>query len=171
MLNKKEFINILRKKNYEFELHEHNHLFTVEESRSLRGKIKGHHSKNLFLKNKKNNFYLISCEENEIINLKTLGKSLNIGNLSFAKEEYLVKYLGIKPGSVTPYALLNDKENFVSFYLEEKIHSSRFVNFHPLENDATITMETSKFINFLIENEKKIHIFSSAEGVITKTYE
>ena len=159
---------LLKKRNYEFKLHKHEPLFTVEDSRNLRGKIEGCHSKNLFLKNKKNNFFLISCDENSDINLKKISKSLNLGNVSFAKEEYLLKYLGIKPGSVSPFALINDKENYINFYLEDKLYNCKFVNFHPLLNTATITMKTSLFIKFMIENNKKIHIFSSTEGVIVK---
>jgi len=124
----------------------------------------------LFLKNKKNKFFLISCEEFTDINLKKISKSLDLGNVSFAKEEYLINLLGIKPGSVTPFALLNDTENKIDFYLEEKLYNSEFVNFHPLTNTATITMKCNKFIEFMIENYKKIHIFSSREKVVVKTY-
>jgi Ala-tRNA(Pro) deacylase len=171
MLSVSEFISILEQKKYKFKLHEHKPLFTVEESKKFRGKTKGAHSKNLFLKNKKNKFFLISCEEDDEISLKSTAKHLNLGNISFAKKEYLLQYLGITPGSVSPFALLNDKENVVSFFLEKKLHDSEFVNFHPLLNNLTITMETNKFIGFMIENNKKIHIFSSIEGVVIKTYE
>ena len=171
MLDSKEFIKLLDKKNYDYDLHEHRALFTVEDSQKLRGKIKGSHSKNLFLKNKKNKFFLISCEEFTLINLKKNAKSLNLGNVSFAKEEFLLEMLGIKPGSVTPFALLNDAESKITFYLEDKLHDSELVNFHPLTNTTTITMKSNKFIEFMIENNKKIHIFSSAEGVVIKTYE
>ena len=171
MLDSKEFIKLLDKKNYDYDLHEHRALFTVEDSQKLRGKIKGSHSKNLFLKNKKNKFFLISCEEFTLINLKKIAKSLNLGNVSFAKEEFLLEMLGIKPGSVTPFALLNDAESKITFYLEDKLHDSELVNFHPLTNTTTITMKSNKFIEFMIENNKKIHIFSSAEGVVIKTYE
>lgn len=171
MLSVDDFINFLKQKKYRYELHQHEPLFTVEDSKRLRGKIKGSHSKNLFLKNKKNNFFLISCEENDEINLKHISKLLNLGNVSFAREEYLFKYMGIKPGSVSPFALLNDTNNVVDFYLEKKLHESESVNFHPLLNNATITMQTNEFIKFMIENNKKIHIFSSIEGMVIKTYE
>ena len=171
MLNSTQFINFLKERNYDFIIHEHDALFTVQDSKNLRGKIKGVHSKNLFLKNKKNNFFLLSCEEGDQINLKKISKSLNLGNVSFAKEGYLDQYLGINPGSVSPFALLNDKNNEVSFYLEKTLHDSEFVNFHPLINTITINIATRDFIEFMIENNKKIHIFSSVEGVILKTYE
>ena len=121
------------------------------------------------MKNKKNNFYLFSCEENSIVNLKQLSNKINAKNLSFAKEEYLLKYLGIKPGSISPYSLLNDKENKISFYLEDKLYESKKINFHPLVNTATITLSTSDFVEFMIENKKKIYIFSLQDYKLIKT--
>ncbi len=170
MLNSSEFLNLLKEKKYSIEIHKHGALYTVDDSKHLRGKIKGSHSKNLFLKNKKNSFFLISCEENDEINLKQISKSLNLGNVSFAKEEYLDQYLNIKPGSVSPFALLNDKKNQVNFFLEKTLYQSEYVNFHPLVNTLTITIKTNNFLEFMIENSKKIHIFSSAEGEILQTY-
>ena len=170
MYNSSELIEFLKKK-YKIEVHQHDALFTVEDSRKLRGKIDGAHTKNLFLKNKKNNFFLLSCEEADKIDLKKISKSLELGNISFAKEEYLEKYLKIKPGSVSPFALLNDKGGSVNFYLEQTLYESDFVNFHPLINTFTVKIETNRFIEFMIENNKKIHIFSSEEGKILKTYE
>ena len=171
MLDSKEFIKLFSDKGYDYDLHEHQALFTVEDSNKFRGQIKGSHSKNLFLKNKKNKFFLISCEEFTNINLKRISKFLCLGKVSFAREEYLINLLGVKPGSVTPFALLNDTENNIDFYLDEKLYNSKFVNFHPLINTATITMKCSAFIEFMIENNKKIHIFSSVEEIIIKTYE
>ena len=171
MYNSLELIELLKEENYEIELHQHDALFTVEDSKKLRGKINGAHSKNLFLKNKKNEFFLLSCEETDRIDLKKISKSLELGNISFAKEDSLEKYLKIKPGSVSPFALLNDDIGIVNFYLEHTLYESKLINFHPLINTLTITIETNRFIEFMIENDKKIHIFSSTEGKILKTYE
>ena len=170
MLNSTQLIDLLKQNKLNIKIHEHKALFSVEDSKKLRGQMEGGHSKNLFLKNKKNNFFLISCEENENIDLKKISKSLQLGNISFAKEKYLDQYLGIKPGSVSPFALLNDTENKVDFYLETKLFDLQMINFHPLINTVTITIETSMFIKFMIENNKKIHIFSSLQGKILKTY-
>ena len=170
MYNPTKLIEQLKNAKYNIEVHQHEALFTVEDSKKLRGNIGGLHSKNLFLKNKKNEFFLISCEEAEIINLKEISKSLDLGNISFGKEEYLDQYLKIKPGSVSPFALLNDKDEKVNFYLEQTLYESKFINFHPLINTLTITIETIKFIEFMIEKNKKIHIFSSTEGKVLKTY-
>ena len=171
MMNSSQFISLIKEKDYDITIHEHEALFTVEDSKNLRGKIVGSHSKNLFLKNKKNEFFLLSCEESDKIDLKKLSKDLGIGNISFAKEKYLNQYLGIKPGSVSPFALLNDKGGIVSFYLEKTLYESKCINFHPLTNNLTITISINNFVKFMIENNKKIHIFSSLEGKIIKTYE
>ena len=170
MYNSLELIELLKKEKYKIEIHHHSALFTVEDSKKLRGKINGAHSKNLFLKNKKNEFFLLSCQEEDKINLKKISKLLELGNVSFAKQEYLEQYLKIKPGSVSPFALLNDSGGFVNFYLEQTLYESKLVNFHPLINTFTITIETNKFIEFMIENNKNIHIFSAKEGKVLKTY-
>ena len=170
MFNQLELIQLLKKKNYNITVHQHEALFTVEDSKKLRGKIYGAHSKNLFLKNKKNKFFLLTCEEANKVDLKRISKSLELGNISFAREKYLDEYLKIKPGSVSPFALLNDKSGQVDFYLEKTLYESKFVNFHPLINTLTITIETEKFIEFMIENKKKIHIFSSTEEKVLKIY-
>ena len=171
MLSAEEFVKILKQKDYVFDLHKHKPLFTVEDSENLRGEIEGAHTKNLFLKNKKNNFFLFSCDENASVDLKKFSKSINAKNLSFANANYLEKFLGIKPGSVSPYALLNDKDNLVEFYLDEKLFRSEIINYHPLINTSTITIKTSAFIDFLVENNKKINIFSLKSYSIVDIYE
>ena len=160
MLTKPDLLELLETKGLNFQVHNHEPLFTVEDSEKLRGEIDGAHTKNLFLKNKKNNFFLFSCDENASVDLKRFSKSIDSKNLSFASEIYLEKLLGIKPGSVSPYALINDVENQVVFYLDETLFKSKIINFHPLINTTTITIKTSEFINFIIEKGKKIHIFS-----------
>ena len=98
-----------------------------------------------------------------MVDLKKFSKSIGFGNLSFAKEKYLSSLLGVQPGSVSPYALLNDMNNEVLFYLDNKLYANEYLNFHPLINTSTITTKTDDFIKFMIENNKKIHIFSLNE--------
>ena len=160
MIKKSDLIEMLLKKEILLTQHEHAALFSVEDSKEKRGIIDGAHTKNLFLKNKKNYFCLFSCEEKSQVDLKNFSKSINAGNLSFAKREYLNKFLGIEPGSVSPYGLLNDISNAVEFFLEYKLYKSEKINFHPLLNNSTVTLKTPDFIKFMVENNKKITIFS-----------
>ena len=171
MLSSTTLIKLLKNKKFEIKIHHHMPLFTVNDSARLRGSIEGSHTKNLFLKNKKNKFFLISCDENDKVDIKKISKKLNLGNISFAKEEYLVKYLCVKPGSVSPFSLLNDNDNLVTFYLEKKLYESKIINFHPFINTMTITINTNDFIKFMVENNKIINIFLSTTGEVLKTYD
>ena len=168
MLTETDLLELLNKKGLEYEIHKHKPLFTVEDSENSRGNIVGSHTKNLFLKNKKSEFYLFSCDENAQIDLKRFSKSIDAKNLSFANESYLKNYLGVKPGSVSPFALLNDESNNVNFYLDKILFDSNIINFHPLTNTSTITIKTKDFINFILENKKKINIFSLIDYNLVK---
>ena len=159
MLSEKKLLDLIDKKGLNLKLYTHEPLSTVEESIKYRGKIEGAHSKNLFFKNKKNEFFLFSCLENTVVNIKKISKSLSLGNMSFANEHYLSLYLGVKPGAVTPFGLLNDIENKVVFFLDSNFFNYEIVNFHPLTNTSTIGMNINDFINFLIENKKKVNIY------------
>ena len=159
MLSEKKLLKLIEKKGINSRLYTHEPLSTVEESMKHRGEIEGAHSKNLFFKNKKNSFFLFSCLENTTVNIKNISKSLSLGNISFANEHYLSLYLGVKPGAVTPFGLLNDIENKVIFFLDRNFFNYKIVNFHPLTNTSTIGMNINDFINFLIENKKKVNIY------------
>jgi len=124
-------------------------LFTVEDSKSLRGQIEGAHSKNLFLKDAKANFFLISIEESASIDLKKTMQQIQSKKLSFAKPEYLQDILGIEPGSVSPFALLNDTKKQVKFYLDRSFLDSETVNFHPLINTATVNISPQNLIELI----------------------
>ena len=168
-MKKLDLLNKFDSECINYKLYDHEPLFSVKESENKRGEISGMHTKNLFLKNKKNYFCLFSCEESCVVDLKKLSKGIFAGNLSFAKEEYLIKYLGVNPGSVSPFGLLNDKENKVNFFLEEKLFKSNKINFHPLINTATITIKTCDFIKFINQNNKRINIFSLGKNELIET--
>ena len=93
-MEKSDLLTMLTKHAIKYDVCEHPPLHTVLESKKFRGKIEGAHTKNLFLKNKKNNFFLFSCQESTIVNLKQLNKVLNLGNISFARDLYLEDMLG-----------------------------------------------------------------------------
>ena len=171
MIIKSDLIEMLSKKDIMHTQYEHEALFSVEDSKHKRGVIEGTHTKNLFLKNKKNYFCLLSCEEKSEVDLKKFSKSIKAGNLSFAKKEYLKKYMSIEPGSVSPYGLLNDINNVIDFFLEDELYKSEIINFHPLVNTSTVTVKTQDFIKFMVENKKKITIFSLKTNTIRETIE
>ena len=145
-------LDLLKEKNITYQLFEHEPFFTVEESSKLKIDLnmQGAHTKNLFLRDKKRNFYLISCLDHQEIDLKELKKFLDCqGNLSFGSPEYLYEKLGVKPGSVSPYALVNNIEKDVTFFLAVSILEYEECNFHPLDNTKTIQVKTNDCINFL----------------------
>ena len=170
MVNFKSLLKKLDNSSYSYKLFKHGALYTVEDSKNKRGEINGLHSKNLFLKNKKNKFFLFSCHESRKVDIKVLAKSLSIGNISFAKEDHLLKYLGVMPGSVTPFGLLNDKNREIKFYLDKDFILEKNINFHPLINTATINIKSQGFINFLIENNIKVNIFDFDTYSVMKDY-
>mgnify|MGYP006238987371 CR=1 FL=1 len=152
LITKDKLLNLLKNKKIPFILHKHLALNTVSESEKLRGNIKGMHTKNLFLKNKKNQYFLFSCGEKQKINLKKLSKSLSLENISFANENKLYELLGVKPGSVTPFGLINDTNKVVKFFLDNKILKSTIINFHPLENTSTLSLSVKNFVDFCFIN-------------------
>ena len=160
MSDVRELIELLIKANIKFSKFDHPPLFTVNESKMLRKNTEGAHTKNLFLKNKKNNFFLLSCKDDTLIDLKKLKKNSIFGNISFAKESYLKEILDLTPGSVTPFGLLNDNENIVDFYLDDKLLNFDIVNFHPLINTSTISLKTSDFLNFMSTQKKVVKFFN-----------
>lgn len=156
MLSKEELIKLLDESNCDYEVKEHAPLFTVEDSKSLRGSILGAHSKNLFLKDAKGQFYLLSVEENTIVDLKKIMNFIGSKKLSFAKAEYLESILGIEPGSVSPFALINDVDKKVLFFLDKNFLNYEKLNFHPLVNTATVNIATSDMIKFIEEKHNPI---------------
>ena len=141
--------NSLNKLKCDYHIHEHPALKTVEDSKILRGIMEGGHSKNLFLRDKKKNNYLITTCEDQKIDLKDLEKKLGISRLSFGSPERLYEFLGVKPGSVSPLALINDRYNKVSFHIDKNLLNETILNFHPLTNNLTISLRTKDFERFL----------------------
>ena len=141
--------NSLNNLKCEYYIHEHPALKTVEESKILRGKMEGGHSKNLFLRDKKKNNFLITACEDQKIDLKDLEKKLGTSRLSFGSPDRLYEFLGVKPGSVSPLALINDQQNKVLFYIDKNLLKEKILNFHPLINNLTISLKTKDFEKFL----------------------
>lgn len=129
--------------------HRHPPLFTVEDSKALRGPLPGGHCKNLFLKDKKGQHWLVVALEDAAIALNTLDRSIGSARLSFASAERLWERLGVRPGSVTPFALINDTEGQVNVVLQRRMLEHDPLNYHPLSNDRTTAIRPDDLIRFI----------------------
>lgn len=128
---------------------DHEPLFTVADARRLRGSIPGGHSKSLFLKNKKDQMWLVVVTEDQEIDLGVLADSLGSKRLSFGSPERLFQYLGVIPGAVTPFAVVNDDEGEVAVAIGRSLMLHDPLNFHPLVNDRTTAIAASDLLEFL----------------------
>ena len=128
---------------------EHEAVFTVEQAQEHTGHLPGGHCKNLFLKDKKGGFWLIVCLDEQVIRVGEVQKMIEAPRLSFAKPEALDDVLGVQPGSVTPFALINDHDRVVQPVLDEKMLRHDQLNFHPLRNTATTTIASADLLTFI----------------------
>jgi len=129
---------------------EHAPVFTVEESQDLRGTIPGAHTKNLFLKDKDGRMVLVVAKEDTKVDLKALAKRLGFGRFSFGKPDLLMEVLGIEPGSVTAFALINETSSgLAAVVVDEALMAFAEVNCHPLVNSATTRIATKDLIRFM----------------------
>lgn len=130
--------------------HEHAPLFTVEQSRALRGDLPGAHIKNLFLRDKKRRMWLVTVLESRDMDLKALRKRIGgQGNLSFGSPELLMENLGVIAGAVTPFAVINDRSGKVTMVLDNALLDGEVVNAHPLRNDRTTAISPGDLVKFL----------------------
>jgi Ala-tRNA(Pro) deacylase len=127
----------------------HAPVFTVEEAKALRGALPGAHTKNLFLKDKKDRLFLVVALEERRIDLTALSKRLGVGRFSFGNAELLMAVLGITPGSVTPFAAINDRERKVAVILDADMLKHDPVNYHPLSNDQTTAISPQDLVKFI----------------------
>jgi Ala-tRNA(Pro) deacylase len=128
----------------------HPALFTVEQSRELRGQIPGGHTKNLFLRDKKGALYLVVTLEEATVDLKGLHRRLGAsGRFSFGSAELLMEALGVIPGAVTPFAALNDTAGRVTVVLDAAMMTHATLNYHPLDNTMTTAIGRDDLVRFL----------------------
>ncbi len=127
----------------------HRPVFTVEESKALRGTLPGAHIKNLFLRNKKGVMWLVVAEEDRRIDLKALGERIGAGRVSFGSPERLMAHLGVIPGAVTPFGLVNDVERKVRVVIDKALIEHSLVNCHPLTNDRTTAITPADLLKFI----------------------
>jgi Ala-tRNA(Pro) deacylase len=128
----------------------HPPLFTVEQSRALRGQIPGGHTKNLFLRDKKQALYLVVAEEDAEIDLKGLHRLLGAsGRFSFGSSDLMREVLGVAPGSVTPFGAINDAQGRLTVVLDTALMEHESINAHPLVNTMTTSLSREDLVKFL----------------------
>lgn len=149
-LSPQEFLNRLAELGIEAETVEHEPVFTVAESRPVKARIPGAHSKNLFVKDKKGRLFLITAKDETPIDLKRVHEAIGAsGRVSFGSADQLREALGVEPGSVTPFAVVNDSEGQVTVILDANLMEHERVNFHPLVNSMTTGVHRDDLVRFL----------------------
>jgi len=134
----------------EVETVEHPPLHTVEDSKALRGDIRGGHTKNLFVKDKKGRLFLLVLGETTVVDLKRVHEKIGAqGRVSFGSADLLEEVWGVRPGAVTPFGAINDQAGKVSVVLDEAMMRHERLNFHPLVNTRTTGLKSADLIKFL----------------------
>ncbi|MDE2678751.1 MAG: prolyl-tRNA synthetase associated domain-containing protein [Gemmatimonadota bacterium] len=128
---------------------DHVPVFTVEEARRLRGRIDGAHSKNLFVRDKKERHWLVSCLSERKVDLKWLALELGTKRLTFCTPRRLAGFLGIRAGAVSPFAILNDTRGVVRVAIDAELLAGEPLNFHPLDNSKTTSISREGLLRFL----------------------
>src|SRR5687768_9707219 len=148
---------------------DHPPLFTVEQSRALRGAIPGGHTKNLFLKDKKDAVFLVVAEEDAEIDMKRLHDRIGSARLSFGRPELLADLLGVIPGAVTPFGVINDMTGRVAVILDEPLMRHERLNFHPLDNAATTTIGRDDLLAFLRATGHEPRILAVSGAAVSRS--
>lgn len=129
---------------------EHAPVFTVAESVALRDEIPGGHTKNLFVKDKKDNYFLMTVEEHAAVDLKTVHTVIGAASrVSFGRPEKLMEYLGVIPGAVTAFGVINDTDGKVKIIIDADLMEYDRINCHPLRNDATTSIGSKDLLRFI----------------------
>ena len=145
---------------------DHPPVFTVEESNMHCAHIPGTHTKNLFLIDRSGGLWLVVAREHLRIDLKALAKEMGVARFSFGSAELLVQTLGVPPGSVTPFSVLNDTDRRVRVVLDEGMLTDDPLNFHPLRNDKTTAIAAADLLRFLRDMDHEPTIMRLPERAV-----
>jgi Ala-tRNA(Pro) deacylase len=145
---------------------EHEPLFTVAESIKLERELPGAHSKNLFLKDEGGDLFLVEAKSSTRVALKGLARTLGAGRFSFGKAELLMETLGVPPGSVTAFAVINDRDRRVRVVIDAELMKHDSMNCHPLENTATTSIARDDLLRFIRScgHEPRIAVLGGAKA-------
>lgn len=142
----------------DYTLHHHQAVYTVAESEAIEKDIPGTHCRNLFFRDKKKKNFLLVLRNETDVDIKKLPDIFGSGRLSFGSADRLWEYLGVRPGSVCPFSIINDKDHQVNLYLDQSMMAADLVNFHPLLNTMTVTLTPDDLLKFIDSCGHKAHI-------------
>ena len=159
-MNKQEIYDYIKSKNIWFEITEHKAVFNMDELSEIEIPYPEYDAKNLFVRDdKKRNYYLITVKGNKRVDLKEFKTKNNTRRLSFASKQDLMDIIGVAAGSVTPLALLNDKDLKVVFYLDKDfLNDKRIIGIHPNDNTATVWLKIEDLIDIIKEHGNQVNI-------------
>ena len=146
------------------QIQRHPPVHTVEEAKAVRGPLDAGHTKNLFLKDKAGALFLVTALESTRVDLKELARELGAKRFSFANAALLMAHLGVSPGAVTPFALLNDAEARVGFVLDAALLAGPHIHAHPLHNAATLAVTPAELLKFAESCGRPPRIVEFAQG-------
>lgn len=150
MRGQKELYELLDKLNIEYHYREHPPVATIEEAKKYWKNLDSGRCKNIFLRNHKGNrHYLVILEHTRSVMMRDLEQRLKQGKLTFASEKRLRKYLGISPGSVSPFGIINDHDHHVHIFIDEKLKEFDKLSFHPNLNTASLVILRSDLVRFI----------------------
>ena len=154
-------LNFLNKHNIRYKIWEHPPLPTIEIAIDYWKEMPGTHCKNLFFRNHKGDqHYLVIFECSKQLNIKDLETKLNQGKLTFASPKRMEKYLGVTPGSVTPFGLINDIDHHVILFIDNDLENTPEISFHPNDNRASVVINGKDFFKFLSICNNKYHFIN-----------
>lgn len=165
MLARADFLAYLDRLGIQSKTIDHAAVFTVAESKALKADIPGGHSKNLFLKDKKDNIFLVVAEHDAALDLKTIHEKIGAnGRVTFGKPDLMMELLGVIPGSVTPFGLINDTSHRIKVVLDKPMMDHAILNFHPLENTATTSIAAADLLTFIKATGHEPHVIEVSHG-------
>ena len=132
---------------------EHEPVFTVAEAKRVRDKLPGAHTKSLFLRDKRGAMWLVCCLEDQVVDLAQLASKLGAKRLSFGSADRLMRYLGVIPGAVSPFAVINDRSRSVRVVIDPALIAHEPINLHPLDNARTTVISAAGLLRFLEAEE------------------
>lgn len=152
------FMAQLDELNIDYQLHHHEAVFTVEESEKIDAEISGTHCRNLFLRDRKKKNFLVVLQNATEVNMKKLPPVIESDRLSFGSADRLWQYLGVRPGSVCPFSIVNDTDHQVKIILDKSMMEADIVNYHPLLNTMTVSLKPADLVKFIETTGHEAHI-------------